>query len=87
MNCKTKGDEVASLRLYSSRLAHYSHNLSESCPSKSFNLGLRMTFNFFVTTRQKSGCLIVNDYNSSTVKETVSIIPEMTNVGISARLD
>ena len=27
------------------------------------------------TTGQTSGCLIVNDYNSSTGKETVSIIP------------
>jgi len=38
-------------------------------------------------TARTSGCLIVNDYNSSTGKEAVSIIPEMTNVGISARLD
>jgi hypothetical protein len=28
-----------------------------------------------ITTPQTSGCLIVNDYNSSTGKETVSIIP------------
>ena len=29
----------------------------------------------FITIGQASGCLIVNDYNSSTGKETISIIP------------
>ncbi|MFC1935129.1 hypothetical protein ACFLXZ_02310 [Chloroflexota bacterium] len=38
------------------------------------------------TTARTSGCLIVNDYNSSTGKETVSLIPECTNMGMFVHL-